>query len=269
MKNFIAYFILFSSLLCSPYSFSDSDSIILQSTSSSRDSGLLGFLIPKFTRTSNIKVKVVASGTGQALRNAKDCNGDLLLVHSLDDELKFISDGYGLKRYELMTNDYILVGPSSNPANLSMSDSPKQAFTKIVTSGVKFVSRYDDSGTNKKELSLWQHYGLDYNDFSSSWYIKSGQGMGSTLNIAIGMNGYTFSDRSTWIKFQNKSNHKILYESPKDLVNTYSLVTINYKKCPNTKFETAMKFVEWLLSDEGQISINSYKVDGQQVFHTK
>ena len=255
--------------LYSPYSFSDSDSIILQSTSSSRDSGLLGFLIPKFTLKSNIKVKVVASGTGQALRNARDCNGDLLLVHSLNDELKFISDGYGLKRYELMSNDYVLIGPSSNPANLSMSDSPKQTFTKIVMSDVKFISRFDDSGTNKKELSLWQHYGLDYNDFSPSWYVKSGQGMGSTLNIAIGMNGYTFSDRSTWIKFKNKSNHKILYESPKELINTYSLVTINYEKCPNTKFEIAMKFVEWLLSEEGQLSINSYTVEGQQVFFTK
>lgn len=267
MKSFISYFIISFSIIYPLYSFSDS--IILQSTSSSRDSGLLNFLIPKFTESSDIKVKVVASGTGQALRNARDCNGDLLLVHSLQDELKFISDGFGLKRYELMTNDYVLVGPSSNPANLSMSDSPKETFTKIFMSNVKFISRSDDSGTNKKELSLWQQYSFNYNEFSPSWYIRSGQGMGSTLNIAIGLNGYTFSDRSTWIKFQNKSNHKILYESPNDLLNTYSIVTINYEKCPNIKFQKAMKFVNWLLSTEGKSLINSYKIDGQQVFFAK
>ncbi len=247
-------------------SYAEKESIILQSTTSSRDSGLLNYLIPKFFESFGINIKVVANGTGQALRNAKDCNGDLLLVHSPKDELKFISDGYGLDRYELMSNDYIIIGPSSNKAQLLMSDTPDQVFTKIANNKVKFISRSDDSGTNKKELSLWKMSGLNEENFDSSWYIKSGQGMGPTLNIAIGMNGYTLTDRSTWIRFKNKSNHKLLYASPTVLKNTYSLLTINPENCPDIKSQSAAIFVEWLLSDKGRIAINSYVIDDQQVF---
>ena len=150
-------------------SYAEKESIILQSTTSSRDSGLLNYLIPKFSESFGINIKVVANGTGQALRNAKDCNGDLLLVHSPKDELKFISDGYGLDRYELMSNDYIIIGPSSNKAQLLMSDTPDQVFAKIANNKVKFISRSDDSGTNKKELSLWKMSGLNEENFDSSW----------------------------------------------------------------------------------------------------
>jgi tungstate transport system substrate-binding protein len=268
MKNIINI-LLFSFVLFFSFNiYSQTNSFVLQSTTSSRDSGLLSYLVPIFYESHNIKVKVVATGTGQALRNAKDCNADLLLVHSQNDEIKFISDGHGLDRYYLMYNDYIIVGPSSNLAKISSSDTAKTVFFKIKESGVKFISRADDSGTNKKELSLWLSYGFNVENFDSKWYIESGQGMGATLNIAIGMNAYTFTDRSTWLRFNNKHNHQILYESRDDFKNIYSLVTVNPSSCPNTKTELAGVFVNWILSSKGTELINSYLINGNRVFYT-
>ena len=265
IKNILSFLIIF---FFSINVFAQTKSFILQSTTSSRDSGLLEYLLPIFYESHGIKIKVVASGTGQALRNAKDCNGDLLLVHSKNDETQFISDGYGINRYYLMHNDYIIVGPSSNNASISSSDSTSNTFHKLFKSGAKFISRADDSGTNKKELSLWLSYGFNPDKFNSNWYIQSGQGMGPTLNIAIGMNAYTFTDRSTWLRFNNKANHEILYESRDDFKNIYSLVTINPNLCPNTKSKLVSVFIKWILSDSGTMLINSYLIDNKRVFYT-
>ena len=267
MKNLINISLIIFLLFFSFNIYAQTNSFVLQSTTSSRDSGLLSYLLPIFYQSHNIKIKVIATGTGQALRNAKDCNADLLLVHSKDDELKFISDGYGLSRHYLMHNDYVIVGPSTNDAKIYSSDAAKTVFFKMKQSGVRFISRADDSGTNKKELSLWSLYGHNTENFDSKWYIESGQGMGATLNIAIGMNAYTFTDRSTWLRFNNKNNHQILYESRDNFKNIYSLVTLNHKACPNTKTKLVGVFMDWILSSKGTELINTYLINGNQVFY--
>ena len=241
--------------------------LLLQSTTSTRNSGLYEKLLPAFEKETGIQVNVVAVGTGQALRNAENCEGDLLIVHSKESEEKFVKDGFGLIRFDLMYNDYIIIGPEKDPANIRGSKSFKQALLRIFIGQHKFISRGDDSGTHKREMKLWSSSSIDPEPFSGVWYLEVGAGMGNALNIAAELNGYILSDRATWISFKNKRALNVLYENDDSLFNQYGVVLINPKKCPNTNHKDAKIFFDWLISPQGQKEIANYKFLGIQLFY--
>ncbi len=209
---------------------------------------------------------MVAVGTGQAIKNARNCDGDVLLVHAKPAEEKFVADGFGVKRYDLMYNDFVIVGPPSDPAGVAgMKDGPA-ALKKIAEAKASFASRGDDSGTHKKEKALWKAAGIDPTSASGKWYRETGSGMGATLNAGVGMGAYVMTDRATWINFKNKGDFKILVEGDKALFNQYGVILVNKEKCPSIKADLGQQFVDWLISKKGQDVIASYKVQGQQLF---
>jgi len=240
--------------------------IVVQSTTSTQNSGLYDYLLPIFEEKSGIEVRVVAVGTGQAIKNAMNGDGDVLLVHAKASEEKFVAGGFGVKRFDLMYNDFVVVGPAADPAGLAGTSDIVAALGTIAKGGRIFVSRGDDSGTHKKELALWREAQIDPASASGGWYRESGSGMGATLNIAVGMDGYTLTDRATWIKFGNKANHKIVVEGDKRLFNQYGVILVDKAKHPNVKSELGQTFIDWLLSPEGQKAIAAYKVNGEPLF---
>ena len=240
--------------------------IILQSTTSTQNSGLLDHLIPKFKAESGIDVRVVAVGTGQALRNARNGDGDVLLVHAKRDEERFVADGFGLKRFDLMYNDFVFVGPVSDPAAIHQMESAIDVLATIAAKGATFVSRGDDSGTHKKELALWAETGMDVSTVSGTWYLETGTGMGTTLNIAVGMDAYTMTDRATWISFKNKAAFEVLAEGDPRLFNQYGVMLVNPEKHHNVRATAGQAFIDWLIGAAGQRAIAAFKVDGQQLF---
>lgn len=240
--------------------------IILQSTTSTQSSGLYEAILPQFSAVSGIEVRVVAVGTGQAIKNARNCDGDVLLVHARPSEEKFVSDGYGLTRSDVMYNDFVIVGPQDDPAGIAGSGTATAALQKIAGKGAVFASRGDDSGTHKMELSLWNEAGIDAAAASGSWYRETGSGMGATLNVGVGMNGYVMTDRASWIAFGNKASHRILVEGDPALFNQYGIIDINPARCPNVKTEMADEFINWLLSSQGQSAIAAYRKGDQQLF---
>lgn len=242
------------------------DSIIVQSTTSTANSGLYDYLLPMFKNDTGIVANVVAVGTGQAIKNAKNCDGDVLLVHAKTSEEKFVSEGYGVERFDLMYNDFIIVGPPSDPAEIKGSNNILSALSKIAGSEALFASRGDDSGTHKKEQSLWASANIDPSQASGKWYRETGSGMGATLNVAVGMDAYTMTDRATWISFKNKGNFNIAVEGDKALFNQYGVILVSKNKCPNVKADPGQQFVNWLLSAGGQSKIGAYEVDGQKLF---
>lgn len=240
--------------------------ITVQSTTSTQNSGLYEYLLPKFTAESGIEVHVVAVGTGQAIKNATNCDGDLLLVHAKPAEEEFVAAGYGTRRTNLMYNDFVIVGPESDAAGIAgMTDAPA-ALAKIAAAKAPFASRADDSGTNKAEMRLWQKSGVEPLSDSGKWYRETGSGMGATLNTAAGMGAYTLADRATWISFANKGDLKVMVEGDKALFNQYGVVPVSPAHCPSVKADLAQRFADWLLSAEGQEVIAGYRVDGQQLF---
>lgn len=242
------------------------DTIIVQSTTSTQNSGLYKHLLPAFKSKTGIQVNVVAVGTGQAIKNAKNCDGDVLLVHAKPSEEKFVSEGYGVKRSDLMYNDFIIVGAPGDPAKVGgMKDAPA-ALKKIAESKATFASRGDNSGTHKKEVRLWKAAGVDPKTGSGKWYRETGSGMGATLNAGVGMGAYVMTDRATWISFKNKGDYKIQVEGDKNLFNQYGVILVNPKKCPKVKQASGQKFIDWLLSKEGQKSIADYQLGGKQLF---
>ncbi|MDA4847667.1 substrate-binding domain-containing protein [Hoeflea poritis] len=241
--------------------------IVLQSTTSTQNSGLYEHLLPGFEKKTGIQVRVVAVGTGQAIKNAGNCDGDLLLVHAKAAEEAFVAEGGGKQRRDVMYNDFVLVGPSADPAEIGGSAQIGDALQRIAHSRAAFASRGDDSGTHKKELALWNGIGVDPQAHSGSWYRETGSGMGATLNVAVGMDAYVLTDRATWISFGNQADHRILVEGDPALFNQYGVVTIDPAHCPNVKEAAAERFVEWLLGPEGQAAIAGFRLDGQQLFH--
>ena len=209
-------------------------------------------------------VHVVAVGTGQAIHNARNCDGDLLLVHYKHDEEEFVKKGYGLYREDLMYNDYVLIGPSDDPVGASAANNIDDALTGFIDQDVIFISRGDDSGTYKAELRLWQRINVNPQDLRQ--YRETGSGMGSTLTVAIELNGYTLSDRSTWLAYGNKKQHHIVFEGDPPLFNQYGIIPISPDHCPDTKLSAAVRVTEWLLSEKGQDIIARYQVAGQQLF---
>lgn len=240
--------------------------IIVQSTTSTENSGLYDALLPQFRERTGIEVRVVAVGTGQAIKNARNCDGDVLLVHAKSAEEQFVTDGHGVSRADLMYNDFIIVGPASDPAAAAGAGNVAKALAAIAKSASPFASRGDDSGTHKKERALWQSAGVDPTSHSGTWYRETGSGMGATLNVAVGMGAYTLTDRATWIAFANKGNHRITVEGDKALFNQYGIIQVNAERCPNVKREPAKVFIDWMLSDDGQAAIAGHTREGQQLF---
>jgi len=246
--------------------FSAEKTIVVQSTTSTQNSGLFDFILPKFKTQTGIVVNVVAVGTGQALKNGRNGDGDVLLVHAKTAEEKFITEGYGVKRFDVMYNDFIIVGPQNDPAKLNGTNDVLSALQKVSTSISIFASRGDDSGTNKKELQLWKKADIDITKHSGNWYRETGSGMGATLNIAVGMGAYTITDRATWLAFKNRGTLKILSQGDPLLFNQYGVILVNPKKHPHVKESLGNKFIEWLIGKDGQNAIAAYKLNGTQLF---
>jgi len=253
-------------VLAAPASQAQDKSIVVASTTSTRDSGLFGYLLPKFEKKTGIKVKVVAQGTGKALDTGRRCDADVLWVHAKAAEMKFIKDGYGVKRYPVMYNDFVVVGPKSDPAGIKGMKDVGKAMTTIMNKKADFISRGDNSGTNKAELRIWKASGIDIGKQKGPWYKAIGQGMGATLNTASASNAYTLTDRATWIHFKNKGNLVIEVQGDPRLFNQYGVFLVNPKKCPHVKADLGRQFIHYLTSPEGQKVIASYKVSGQQLF---
>lgn len=242
------------------------DFIILQSTTSTQNSGLFDAILPKFASETGIEVRVVAVGTGQALKNARNGDGDVLFVHAKPAEEKFVADGFGVERRDVMFNDFVIVGPAADPAKIGgMKDAPA-ALKKISNSAAPFASRGDDSGTHKKEIRLWQAAGIDAAASSGSWYRETGSGMGATLNVAVGMGAYALTDRATWISFGNKGDFEIHVEGDEDLFNQYGVILVNPERHPRVKKEAGQAFIDWVTGSDGQAAINGYRLNGQQLF---
>ncbi|MEM9630252.1 MAG: extracellular solute-binding protein [Pseudomonadota bacterium] len=240
--------------------------IIVQSTTSTQNSGLFDYLLPKFQEKTGVQVRVVAVGTGQAIRNAANGDGDVLLVHSKPSEEKFVSDGFGVSRADVMYNDFVIVGPTSDPAKISGSNNVIEALRKIAEAKALFASRGDDSGTHKAELRLWKAAEIEATAASGDWYRETGSGMGATLNTGTGMGAYIMTDRATWIAFGNKGDYDIMAEGDPRMFNQYGIILVSPETHPHVKAKMGQAFIDWLLSNEGQAAIASYKVDGQQLF---
>jgi tungstate transport system substrate-binding protein len=240
--------------------------IIVQSTTSTQNSGLFEHILPLFTKKTGIDVRVVAVGTGQALKNAQNGDGDVVLVHSKPDEEKFVAEGWGVKRQDVMYNDFVIVGPASDPAGIAGLKDAAEGLKKIAAAEAPFASRGDDSGTNKAELKLWQDAGIDPKPASGKWYLETGSGMGATLNTAVGKQAYTLTDRGTWLSFANKGDFKVLIEGDPKLFNQYGVILVNPAKHPNVKAKEGQAFIDWLTGSEGQAAIADYKIGGEQLF---
>ncbi len=240
--------------------------ITAASTTSTENSGLFESLLPQFTKSTGIAVRVVAVGTGQAIRLARNGDADILFVHHEPSEQKFVTDGFGVERFDVMYNDFVIVGPHSDPANIRGSKDAVAALKSIAKTRQPFASRGDDSGTHEKERSLWQAAGIDVSAASGTWYRETGSGMGATLNVASGMHAYTLTDRATWLKFQNKGPLEMLLEGDERLFNQYGVVLVNGEKHPHIKSADGQRFIDWLLSEAGQTAINGYMIDGEQAF---
>lgn len=240
--------------------------LIVQSTTSTANSGLYDTLLPLFEDQTGITVRVVAVGSGQALRNAARCDGDVLVVHARPAEERFVAEGFGRVRYDLMYNDFVLVGPQSDPAGIRGLRDAGTALTRIAEAGARFVSRSDDSGTHRREMALWRATGIDPVPESGTWYLETGAGMGATLNTGIGLAAYVLTDRATWISFGNKADFDVLVEGDPDLFNQYGIIPINPDHCPDVQTDAARRFVEWMISPPGQDAIASHRRGGTQLF---
>ena len=241
-------------------------SIVVASTTSTQDSGLFGYLLPIVKENTGIVVKVLAQGTGQALDTARRCDADVVFVHAKSAEEKFLAEGFGVKRYPVMYNDFILIGPKDDPAGIKGKDI-LTALQTLKTKGAPFISRGDRSGTNIAELALWQEAGIDIAKDKGPWYKEIGQGMGAALNMASASNAYVLSDRGTWLAFQNRGDLAIVVEDDKRLFNQYGVMRVNPAKCPSVNKELGQQFIDWLISPQGQKVIAGYKINGQQLFY--
>jgi tungstate transport system substrate-binding protein len=241
-------------------------SIVVASTTSTQDSGLFDYILPLFKSKTGIDVKVVAQGTGQALDTARRGDADVVLVHAKSAEEKFLAEGYGVKRYPLMYNDFILIGPRADPAAVKGSKDVLVALAAIKRTRSTFISRGDRSGTHIAELDLWRLAGIDIGTGEGPWYKEIGQGMGAALNTASAADGYVLADRATWLAFKNKGDLVIAVEGDRHLLNQYGVMLVNPRKYPTVKKELGQQFIDWLVSPDGQRAIGSYKINGAPLF---
>lgn len=241
--------------------------ITVASTTSTQNAGLYDSVLPLFSAASGIDVRIVAVGTGQAIRQAQNGDADVLLVHHKTSEEKFVAEGYGLRRHDVMYNDFVLIGPSPDPAGIAGKGSNVvSALHAIADAQAAFASRGDDSGTNRKERKLWQQAGINPESVSGTWYRETGSSMGATLNAAVAMNAYVISDRATWLKFANKGDLRILVEGDEQLFNQYGIILVNPAVHPHVKREHGQTFVNWIIGEAGQRAIGAYRIEGQQAF---
>lgn len=262
IKFFLIFFIVYFPIMGN----AETRFITLASTTSTENSGLFDKILPIFERKSGIEVRVVAVGTGQALRIAQNGDADVLFVHHKPSELLFIEKGFGVKRFDVMYNDFIIVGPKNDPAKINKIKLATEAFVLIASSRSNFVSRSDKSGTHKREQVLWQAALIDPTKNNGKWYREIGAGMGAALNIASAMGAYTLSDRGTWLSFRNKASLKILFEGDQNLLNYYGVTLVNPKIFRHIRSKDGQVFINWLISDEGQKAIDDYRIGGKQLF---
>ena len=251
--------------LAAPASAQD-QSIVVASTTSTQDSGLFGHILPLFKAKTGIDVKVVAQGTGQALETARRGDADVVFVHAKSQEDKFVTEGHGVKRFNVMYNDFVLVGPKGDPAGVDGSKNIVTALKIIQGKALPFVSRGDKSGTHIAELALWKLAGIDLKTAMGPWYREIGQGMGAALNTAVAMNAFVISDRGTWLAFKNPGELVVSVEGDKRQFNQYGIILVNPEKHPAVKKNLGQSFIDWLLSSEGQAAIANFKADGEQLF---
>ena len=241
--------------------------VLVQSTTSTLNSGLYDQLLPVFAEQTGIEVRVVAVGSGQALRNAANCDGDAVLAHAPEDEAAFMDSGFGQRRLAVMENRFVLLGPGDDPGGINKAGSLDEALRQIAEQGVRFLSRGDDSGTHQRERQLWAAAGIDISAVNGRWYLEAGQGMGASINLAVQLNAYLLSDLSTWLAFGNKADHKVIYSGDEaELINRYSVITVHPAHCPDANHDGADQFAAWLTSSAGQAEIARFQVDGQQMF---
>lgn len=260
---------LFLALLFSLFSaaaLAQERSIVVASTTSTEQSGLFGFLLPKFTEKTGINVKVVAVGTGQALDIGRRGDADVVFVHDRAAEDKFMAEGFGVHRFNVMYNDFVIVGPKADPAHVGGGKDVLAALRAIAAAKAEFISRADRSGTHAAELRYWKDAGIDIDTAKGPWYREIGQGMGPALNMASADNAYVLSDRGTWLSFKNRGDLAILVEGDKRLFNQYGVMLVNPAKHPHIKASAGQAFVDWLISPDGQKTIADYKVGGEQLF---
>jgi tungstate transport system substrate-binding protein len=262
----IAALAAYALLLAASPTQAQTQSIVVASTTSTQDSGLFGHILPLFKAATGIDVRVVAQGTGQALDTGRRGDADVLFVHAKAQEEKFVADGFGVKRYPVMYNDFVLIGPKSDPAGIKGTSDIVAALQAIKAKGSPFISRGDRSGTHIAELDLWKAAGMDIAKDRGPWYKEIGQGMGAALNTASASNAYVLSDRGTWISFKNRGDLEILVQGDKSLFNQYGVILVNPAKYPHVKKEQGQAFIDWLVSAAGQKAIADYKIDGQQLF---
>ena len=246
--------------------FAQDKSILVASTTSTQDSGLFGHLLPMFKAKTGIDVRVIAQGTGQAIDTGRRGDADVVFVHAKPAEEKFLAEGFGVKRYPVMYNDFILVGPKGDPAGIKGSKDIVAALKTIMARGTAFISRGDRSGTHQAELSLWKAAGIDIAKDKGPWYKEIGQGMGAALNTASASSAYVLADRGTWLSFKNRADLAVLVEGDKRLFNQYGVMLVSPQKHPHVKAAEAQKFVDWVISPAGQSTIAAYKIGGEQLF---
>jgi len=243
-------------------------SIVVSSTTSTQDSGLFGYILPLFKEKTGIDVKIIAQGTGQALDTGRRGDADVVFVHAKSAEEKFLAEGQGVKRYPVMYNDFVLIGPKNDPAGVKGMKDIAKAFQTIKEKQASFISRGDRSGTHIAELAIWnKDAGIDIERDKGPWYKSIGQGMGAALNTAAASGAYVLSDRGTWLSFKNKEDLQILVEGDKRLFNQYGVILVNPAKHPNVKKELGQQFIDWLISPEGQKAIANYKINGEPLFY--
>jgi tungstate transport system substrate-binding protein len=247
--------------------FAQDRSIVVASTTSTQDSGLFGHILPLFKARTGIDVRVVAQGTGQALDTGRRGDADVVFVHAKAAEEKFLAEGFGVKRHPVMYNDFILIGPSNDPAGIKGANDIVAALKTLKAKGSLFISRGDNSGTHQAELNLWKLAGIEIAAGKGAWYKEIGQGMGAALNAASASNAYVLSDRGTWLSFKNRGELVIAVESDKRLFNQYGVMLVNPQKHPSVNKELGQQFIDWLVSPDGQKAIASYKINGEQLFH--
>jgi tungstate transport system substrate-binding protein len=257
----------FGSVILATPALAQDKSIVVASTTSTQDSGLFEYLLPIYKQKTGVTVKVISQGTGQALDTGRRGDADVVWVHAKSAEEKFLAEGQGVKRFPVMYNDFVLIGPKSDPAGIKGMKDVGQAFKTIMAKQAAFISRGDKSGTHVAELALWKASGIDIEKDKGAWYKSIGQGMGAALNTAGAGNGYVLSDRGTWIHFKNKGDLQILVEGDKRMFNQYGIMLVNPAKHPNVKKELGQQFIDWVISPEGQKAIANYKINGEQLFY--
>ena len=264
-RSLFATAIALGTLMCVPAHAQDKF-ITVASTTSTENSGLFKHLLPIFEKKTGINVRVIAQGTGQALDTARRGDADVVFVHAKAAEDKFVTEGHGVKRFPVMYNDFVVIGPKSDPAKVAGMDDVTKALDKIKAAKAPFVSRGDKSGTHMAELKLWQMAGIDIAADKGEWYRETGQGMGAALNTAASMNAYLLADRGTWLSFKNRADLKVLVEGDKRLFNQYGVILVSPEKHPHVKKEFGQQFIDWIISPEGQKAIAEYKIGGEQLF---